>query len=110
MGLEDEKVLQERDSRRAKAQKKKQNRLAAFDNGDSDAVADWVGCSAETVHALVVGVVALGGAVIFGTSRDGGAHMLSLLLDDNKKTLWFAGDVVLEDKLAETLVKLAKLL
>jgi len=74
-------------------------RLAGFAKVDAANGADWGSCSAEKVLAVVTAITELGGAVIFGLSRDGGAHMLTLLLDNEKQPLWFNGDAVLDDEL-----------
>jgi hypothetical protein len=47
----------------------------------------------------VVGITALGGAITLGLSRDLGAHSLTLLLDGNRKTLWFNGNADLSEEL-----------
>lgn len=75
------------------------DRLQAFASGGEQGVADWGACDCKWVHAVVVGITAMGGAVTFGLSRDLGAHSLTLMLDGNRKTLWFNGDADLNEEL-----------
>lgn len=77
------------------------NRLAAFSKGGPASGADWGGCDPDWIQTVVVAITRLGGAVTFGTSRDQGAHSLTLLLDNNRETLWFNGDADLTDCLKE---------
>ena len=77
------------------------SRLAAF-GGSSDrpaARADWGECSPEMLAAVVIRLTQLGGALTFGLSRDGGAYMLTLMLDGDRRTLWFNGDADLDAEL-----------
>lgn len=75
------------------------DRLAAFANGTASGNADWGGCDARKLQAVMVAITALGGAVTFGLSRNQGAHSLTLLLDDNRTSLWFNGDADLDEAL-----------
>lgn len=75
------------------------SRLDAFSRGSGGGSADWGGCDPKWIQAVVVGVTSLGGAVTFGLSRDMGAHSVTLLLDDTRKTLWFNGDADLDEEL-----------
>ncbi len=68
------------------------NRLEAFAKSSHTTGADWGTCSPEKIHGVVMAITELGGAVTFGLSRDNGAHMLTLLLDGHRETLWFNGD------------------
>ncbi len=83
------------------------NRLEAFASGSRKGSAEWTGCSSERLQGVIEQITSLGGAITFGLSRDGGAHMLTLLLDDNKKTLWFNGDADLDDELDAVAATLA---
>lgn len=76
-------------------------RLAAFAKGGPADGADWGGCDPERIQGVVVAITALGGAVTFGMSRDKGAHSLTLMLDDSRKTLWFNGDAELSEELLD---------
>lgn len=90
--------------------KRAEDRLSVFEEGGPTAGADWGGCAAESIQAVVVGVTVLGGAVTFGTSRDQGAHSVTLLLDEKRKTLWVGANEDLDEKLeavAATLETLA---
>jgi len=78
------------------------NRLAAFSKGGPASGADWGGCDPAWIQAVVVKITALGGAVTFGLSRDYGAHSCTLLLDNNRTTLWFNADADLDDALRDT--------
>lgn len=75
------------------------SRLEGFGKSDAANGADWGSCSAEKLMAVVVAITALGGAITIGTSRDGGAHMMTLLLDDDRRTLWFNADAILDDEM-----------
>lgn len=82
-------------------------RLDSFVRSAPSSGGDWGSCTAERMQAVVVGITALGGAVTFGLSRDGGAHSLTLLLDDSRQTLWFNGDADLDDELVTVIDVLA---
>lgn len=58
--------------------------------------AEWASADARWILAVITAVTARGGAVTFGLSRDQGAHMLTLLLDGERETLWFNGDADLD--------------
>ncbi len=74
-------------------------RLAAISQRRGGAAADWLGCSSERLQGVVHKITSLGGAVTFGTSRDGGAYSVTLLLDGDRETLWFNGDAELDEEL-----------
>lgn len=76
------------------------SRLETLNQRRSTALVDWLGCDPEKLQDVVHKITALGGAVTFGTSRDGGSASLTLFLDDGKTTLWFNGDADLSDELA----------
>lgn len=76
-------------------------RLAAFKGAKASHKADWGGCDARWIQAIVVAITTLGGACTFGTSRDGGAYSLTLMLDNNRETLWFNGDAELDAELEQ---------
>lgn len=75
------------------------NRLAAFAKSDHTSGGDWLACDGDKIQAVVVKITALGGAVTFGLSRDKSSHMLTLLLDDSRETMWYNQDAVLNDEL-----------
>lgn len=77
------------------------SRLDAFNRASSATGADWGSCDPRKLQTVVVQITALGGAITFGLSRDKGAHMLTLLLDGAKQTLWFNGDAELDAELDE---------
>ncbi len=79
------------------------SRLDAFTRGRSKGSADWETCEAEQLKAVVTRITQMGGAVTFGLSRDEGAHMVTLLLDDSKATMWYNGDADLSESLQEVL-------
>ncbi len=86
---------------------KNASRLDAFAKQSGKGSADWGGCTPERLQAVVTEITSMGGAVTFGLSRDGGAHMLTLLLDEKRETLWFNGNSDLDEELQaayETLV------
>lgn len=57
----------------------------------------------ELIQAVVEHAVRVGGAVTFGLSRDGGAFMLTLLLDGDKETLWYNGSADMDAELREVI-------
>jgi len=96
-----------KNSRRGSQNNKR--RLDAFAKVGGKGEADWGGCYPEKLQGVVQAITAVGGAVTFGLSRDEGAHMLTLLLDDSKETLWFNGDANLNDELDAVAATLAAL-
>lgn len=101
MGAMQNNASKTRKAGKARGTVRNDNRLAAFAKGGPADGADWGGCDPEWIQAVVVAITAMGGAVTFGLSRDKGAHSLTLLLDDNRKTLWFNGDAELSDELRD---------
>ena len=85
------------------------NRLAAFASGEAEGGADWSECDASLMRDVVVGITSLGGAVLFGTSKDGGGHSLTLMLDKKNKTLWFNGDADLDVELQSVINTLSEM-
>jgi hypothetical protein len=78
---------------------KNDNRLAAFAAARGNEIAGWGECSSDKLQGVILGITALGGAVTFGLSRNRGSHFIALMLDDSRETLWFNGDVNLDDAL-----------
>lgn len=78
-------------------------RLDAFRKGIGSATADWGGCDAARLRDIVVAITELGGAATFGLSRDGGAYMMTIMLDGARETLWFNGSSELDDELLAVL-------
>lgn len=78
-------------------------RLDAFKSKGAEGSASWANCNCDLLHAVVVAITALGGAITLGLARDMGAHSLTLLLDEARATLWFNGDADLNEKLQEVL-------
>jgi len=78
-------------------------RLDAFSTRGDGGGADWGGCDSRLLQTVVVAITSLGGAITLGLSRNGGAHSLTLLLDDARTTLWFNGDADLDEKLREVI-------
>jgi len=83
-------------------------RLAAFNQRAGTGSADWGGCRAEVLQEVVTAITNLGGACTFGLSRDHGAHSLTLMLDNERTTLWFNGGADLDDELAQVMETLAE--
>lgn len=80
------------DRRARKAEQDGNGRLESLFSGRAGGGAEWGSASPGRVLAVIVAMSALGGAVTFGLSRDGGAYMLTLLLDGNRKTDWLPQD------------------
>lgn len=93
-------------ARKTRGSVQNKSRLDAFGGGRKEGTADWGGCDPERLQAVVVGITALGGAVTFGLSRDKGAHSLTLLLDDDRTSLWFNGDADLDLQLDDVAARL----
>jgi len=74
-------------------------RLAGFRGREKKGTADWGSCDSLKLQEVVVQITQMGGAVTLSLSRDQGAHGMTLLLDDERKTLWFNGDADLDDEL-----------
>jgi len=66
--------------------------LAELFGGGAKGAADWGEASPNAVLEVVVAMSSIGGAVTFGLSRDGGAYMLTFLLDGTRKTEWLPQD------------------
>lgn len=82
-------------------------RLDAFrDKSSAKGMADWGDAPPELIAGVVIASQRMGGAVTFGLSRDGGAHMLTLLLDGERETLWFNGDADLDEALRQVIAVL----
>jgi len=106
----EEELGRTRTAKKKRGSANNKSRLDSFAKSDGDQGADWGTCPPEKLLAVVVLMTHLGGALTLGLSRDGGAHMLTLLLDDNRRTLWFNGDADLGeemDAVIETLRGLA---
>jgi len=88
---------------------KNADRLEAFGRARSTGNASWGEIDCSRIQAAIVEITRLGGAMTFGLSRDKGAHFVSLLLDDRRKTLWFNGDADLDDELHTVIVTLEQL-
>jgi len=73
--------------------------LQAFAQKAASGSADWGNCDPRWISAIVVAITSLGGACTWGLSRDGGAHSLTLLLNQDRQTLWFNGDANLDAEL-----------
>lgn len=85
------------------------SRLSAFGKTAAVGKADWGTANPQWIQAVVVAITLRGGAVTFGLSRDGGAHMLTLLLDGDRQTLWFNGDANLDVEMEEVFATLETL-
>ena len=98
-------MRQEEVARGAKSngRKAKRSRLsAAFDvPGERGEVVTWNAADPSGIVALTVQVSALGGAVTFGGSRDGGALQVTVFLDGDKITRWIPGAEDVDGVLAE---------
>lgn len=90
--------------RRKKKPAQTQHALSGFGVPDRPATAiGWDECNPEVVCAVVLAVTRLSGAVLFGRSRDGGALSLTVMLDDERKTVWFANEDTLDAELIEVI-------
>jgi len=92
--------------RGARGSVKNNARLDDFKGGRKKGSADWGGCDERRIQAVIRGITSLGGAVTFGLSRDEGAHSLTLLLDEDRTTMWYNGDADLNTCLDEVIARL----
>ena len=99
MGQEKSKMAQALERRNAQGKEKRKNRLGDFEVGKRSLDFDWGGCAPEKLQDVVVGITDLGGAVIFGVSRDGGALSLTIMLDDERQARYFNADSDLDEGL-----------
>jgi len=84
------------EARRKRAEVEKPSPLAELFGGGARGAADWGEASPSAVLEVVVAMSSVGGAVTFGLSRDGGAYMLTFLLDGTRKTEWLPQDGALD--------------
>ncbi len=90
----------ERTTKRAKrGSTDNKRRLDAFKNKAASSSAEWAACSPDKLQGVIDQITQLGGAITLGLSRNRGSYSLTLLLDDTRETMWFNGDVVLDDEL-----------
>lgn len=61
--------------------------------------ADWDNATPESLQGLIVATQNIGGAITFGLSRDGGAYMVTILLDGDRETFWYNGEADLAAEL-----------
>ncbi len=106
MGLHSNVKNETSDNRRAKASKKRGSRLDDFNPPSHTGGADWSSCDPALLRDMVVLITDLGGAVTIGMSRDQGAHSITLMLDDVRKSIWIAGDADLDETLRDIIGKL----
>lgn len=107
MGFHKRQELGKRDERMAKKQTKLEGVLGGFSDDADTGRADWNTCSPELMKAVVVSITAMGGAVIFGLSRDKGAHSVTLMHDQDRKSIWMAGNADLDAEMSAILSKLS---
>ncbi|KKL06217.1 hypothetical protein LCGC14_2598230 [marine sediment metagenome] len=81
--------------------KNNKRRLEAFGKSGPAHGADWATADAELMRDVVVAITALGGAVLFGMSRDQGAHALTIMLGKEREALWYNADANLNEELAK---------
>lgn len=94
------KQLQEsREKKGSRGSTDNKGRLAAFARNTQTSGADWGACSPDKLQGVIVAITGLGGAVTFGMARDGGAHMVTLLLNKERQTLWLNGNADLDAEL-----------
>jgi hypothetical protein len=105
MGQVDDAQIRSKDASRSKKSSRgsvnNSKRLAAFAESSGRGGADWGNADPRWIREVVLYMQMLGGAVTFGLSRDGGAHMLTLLLDGERQTLWYNGDADLDAALEQ---------
>lgn len=94
-------------TRKSRGSVKNESRLQKFKQAkEAKGTADWGTASPQAIAAVVTAMQAVGGAITFGLSRDGGAYMLTLLLDGDRQTLWFNGDSDINQELEGVFITL----
>lgn len=94
--------LNERDAKRGRKRRgsvDNEGRLRNLFRSQHGGQADWANASPQMVLALICLVTARGGALSFGTSRDGGAYSLTIMMGGERETLWFNGGADLDAEL-----------
>lgn len=85
-----------------KKKKAVQGALAGFGVPDKVVVSTgWDEAEPELLVRLIYAITRLGGAIMFGQSRDGGALQVVLYLDGDKKAIWLPGNEDLDANLHE---------
>jgi len=84
-------------------------RLDAFASKDITGRASWGECSSDILLGVVGQITDMGGAITISLSRDKGAHSLTLMLDDERETLWFNREADLDMELGLVAAKLASM-
>lgn len=64
------------------------NPLPPYKRGSVNEAISWSGYNPDKIVALISVVVRRGGAVRFGTTRDGDAYSIGIYLGDNSKTYY----------------------
>lgn len=86
-------------------------RLSVFGGSDKAGVRIlWDEATPEAISALVCAVSSIGGAILFGGSRDQGALLVTLHLDDERKNIWIAGGAEVDTELYKIFQKLEALM
>ncbi len=88
-----------RKSNKARNSPRKNGRLAAFTPGGGEGEADWSSCDSDWLRTVVLAITSMGGAITFGLSRDMGAYSVTLMLDGDRKTLWFGSGSDMTDEM-----------
>lgn len=84
--------------------------LAGF--GEEDRVGGavrWDEATPDLIAGVCVAISRMGGAVLFGGSRDGGALLVTLHLDGEKKNVWIRGSAEVDAELTFIIEKLRAL-
>jgi len=95
-----------RDKKGKRGSVNNKSRLADFGGGNVKGDADWGACDPKWLYSVIVKITSLGGAVLFGLSRDEGAHALTLMLDDERTTMYFNGAAELDPELEAVCARL----
>ncbi len=84
------------------------DRLKALTGQSSAHDPTWRNANPQLVHAVVVAITDIGGAIMFGHSTDRGSYSMSFYLNKDKTTLWFNGDAELDEELQVVIDELNK--
>lgn len=100
-----------RGAKSGRKQPKKSRLSTALGGTDVDRnLVHWGEVDPSGIVAITTQVSALGGAVLFGGSRDRGALQLTVHLEGDKAVFWFSSAADAESEMADLYEKLNKLM
>jgi hypothetical protein len=108
MGMHDQTDDKRRQTKRGKTNVP--GRLAGLGQGAQiSGSADWGAAHERWVLSIIIEVTKRGGMASFGLSRDSGAFNVTILLDNDRRTVWIPGGDEVDARLEEIVHFLASL-